>query len=163
MFTDESDPQGSGLPEAVTDRIGALLFVASQSAQELANARLAAETLNVRQFGVLNLLSAGALSQREISRRLKIDTSAMVGIVDALEARSFVQRVRSSSDRRANEIHLTAVGRRTLERGRVALGGAADEFLAPLEPDERDRLRDYLLRLVERARSDASAGSGAGR
>ena len=138
------------LPKQLTERVGAMLFVASQTAQTLANARLEPLGLSARGFGVLTALSGtGRLTQIELATQLAIDRTAMVYLLDELEAAGLVQRVRNPNDRRSFQIHLTALGRQRQTRAARALKGAADELLEPLDEDERAQFRELLVRIAQ--------------
>ena len=51
------------------------------------------------------------MSQRALGRRLRIDKSPMVGLIDDLEQLGLAERRRRTRDRRVQDIHLTAQGR----------------------------------------------------
>lgn len=73
--------------------------------------RLAAAGLTVTQFGVLEaILHKGPLSQRELSRKVLTSPGNMTDLVDKLETRGLVQRVRQKADRRAVRVELTEEG-----------------------------------------------------
>lgn len=138
---------------ALRERPGALLFIASQAAQELANSRLAPLGFNVRSFGVLTLLAdQGALSQQTIGEHLRIDRTTMVAMIDELEQTGLVKRERNRQDRRAYAITLTPRGRARQKRGAEELDGARDEFFAPLSRTEREHFFEMLQRLAERSK-----------
>jgi DNA-binding MarR family transcriptional regulator len=105
-------------------------------------------------FAVLNVLGAreGAIQQR-LSADMGIDPSAMVTLVDELEAAGFAKRRRRPGDRRAWEVAITPKGRRTLERARRLVTRVEDDVLAGLTEDQR---RD-LLNLLRTALSSAPA------
>jgi DNA-binding MarR family transcriptional regulator len=167
---DERKPESPGKPTA---RVGQLLFVVQQTAQILALERLEPLGLSPRAWGVLSTLAeSGPLTQIELATTMSIDRTAMVYLIDELEERSLVQRVRHPQDRRAFLIHLTASGQDTQRRAAEALAGAADILLAPLEPAEREQLSNLLGKVaahwqqVSAGRQDpgvAAAGPSAGR
>jgi MarR family transcriptional regulator, lower aerobic nicotinate degradation pathway regulator len=71
--------------------------------------------LRWRDYGVLAVLEAdGPLSQQEIGRRLAVDRSTMVHVIDVLEQQGLVVRSRDRADRRAYSIELTGPGRTLL-------------------------------------------------
>ena len=138
------------LPKQLTERVGAMLFVASQTAQALANARLQPLALSARSFGVLTALSgSGALTQIELATQLAIDRTAMVYLLDELEAAGLVQRIRKPNDRRSFQIHLTADGSKRQKQAARALKGAADTLLQPLDSDEQAQFRQLLVKIVQ--------------
>src|SRR6516162_1559255 len=109
-----------------TGRVGQLLFVAQQAAQALAVERLEPLGLSPRAWGVLSTLTeSGPLTQIDLATTMSIDRTAMVYLIDELEAAALVERVRHPQDRRAFLIHLTAAGRELQRRAAAALAGAA--------------------------------------
>jgi len=79
-----------------TERIGQLLFVATQAAQTLATEQLQPLGLSARGWGVLSTLAeSGPLTQIELATALAIDRTAMVYLLDELEQSGLVQRVRT--------------------------------------------------------------------
>ena len=128
-----------------TGRVGQLLFVAQQAAQALAIERLEPLGLSPRAWGVLSTLAeSGPLTQIELATAMAIDRTAMVYLLDDLEDRALVERVRSPRDRRAFLIHLTPRGRDAQRRAAAALDGATQTLLTPLNAAERRHLIDLL-------------------
>jgi DNA-binding MarR family transcriptional regulator len=132
-----------------TGRVGQLLFVAQQAAQALAVERLEPLGLSPRAWGVLSTLAeSGPLTQIELATTMAIDRTAMVYLLDDLEDRALVERVRSPQDRRAFLIHLTPGGRNAQRRAAAALDGATQTLLTPLDEAERRHLIDLLARIA---------------
>lgn len=94
----------------------------------------------------------GAMSQADLGRRLGIDRSDVVAVLNRLQADALVLRAQDSADRRRNLIRITPAGRRTLRRLDVAVAEAQEAVLAPLPPDERRQVVTTLQRLVEHHR-----------
>ncbi len=141
-----------------TERIGQLLFVATQAAQTLATEQLQPLGLSARGWGVLSTLAeSGPLTQIELATALAIDRTAMVYLLDELEHSGLVERVRNPDDRRSFLIHLTGDGQRTQRNAAKALAGAADTLLRPLDPEERGLLRALLTRIVDHWQALSSA------
>jgi DNA-binding MarR family transcriptional regulator len=111
----------------------------------------ALEPLGLRppHFGVLTLIDAypGSAQQELVSRSL-IDASSMVAVIDELEQMGLAERRRHPDDRRKHAVHLTARGRRTLERARESAVKMAQEVFAPLDADELETLRRLLRKLA---------------
>ena len=91
----------------------------------------------------------GPASQAALGRRSGIHFSDMVATINELADRKLVERVLDPSDRRRNIISLTAAGRRQLRRLEKKLAECQDELLAPLAPEERQRLTELLSRLLD--------------
>src|SRR5271165_5689192 len=78
--------------------------------------RFAAAGLTPTQFGVLEaILHKGTLSHRELSRKVLTSAGNMTDLVDKLEARGLVRRIRQKLDRRAVTVELTPAGRALIE------------------------------------------------
>ncbi|MFC0865708.1 MarR family winged helix-turn-helix transcriptional regulator [Sphaerimonospora cavernae] len=112
---------------------------------------LRAEGLRWREYGVLVVLeAAGPLSQQELGRRLAIDRSTMVHVIDVLEDRGLVARGRDRVDRRAYSIELTDLGRTLLADALRPVADAVQEHvIAGLTGEDRAHLNRILAQLVE--------------
>ena len=138
-----------GLHTALTRHTGFLINRIAVVARKQFAARLESLDLNLRMWGVLNVLDVeGAITQQSLGRSVGIDPSSMVATIDELESRGLVERRRHPSDRRAHALYLTDAGTDTLARGRALARQAQDELLAPLDPDERKELHELLLRVA---------------
>ncbi|WP_432993925.1 MarR family winged helix-turn-helix transcriptional regulator [Dactylosporangium sp. CA-233914] len=91
----------------------------------------------------------GPASQAALGRRSGIHLSDMVAAINELADRKLVERAPDPADRRRNIISLTAAGKRQLRRLEKRLAGCQDELLAPLSPEERQRLTELLSRLLD--------------
>ncbi len=112
-------------------------------------AHLGADGIGPGQLGVLLLVQANPGSnQTRIGRALGIDRSTLVSIVDALEARGFVRREPSPTDRRSHALVLTADGGAFLRAIRPRLDAHEAEIARNLSPAERAQLIDMLQRLA---------------
>jgi DNA-binding MarR family transcriptional regulator len=120
-----------------------------------AGARLVAEALaeaDVRRhhFAVLTALAEqGATSQAELGRRLWLDRSDLHAVLNDLEGRGWVARVRDARDRRRNLVQLTPSGESALHELDARVDTAQEALLEPLSADERTQLTPLLARLVD--------------
>lgn len=80
-----------------------------------ASMRSVRERLSPAHFTMLSLLSERSMTQAELSDRMHVGASTVSVTVDALEARGWVQRERSQTDRRTVLVILTAEGAAMLE------------------------------------------------
>jgi len=92
----------------------------------------------------------GPASQAELGRRLWIDRSDMVAVLNDLETAGYVERERDERDRRRNVVALTPSGVEALVQLNVRADAAQDALLAALSEDERREL-ERLLRLIRRS------------
>ena len=98
-------------------------------------------------MGVLDVVARlQPVSQREISDRLGLDASDVVGVLDVLEAASLVERRRDPQDRRRHAVVLTEAGEAAARRFAALRAEVEDRVLAGLDTDERRLLVDLLNR-----------------
>jgi len=87
-------------------------------------------------------------SQAMLARKAGIMEPSLVGIIDELERRGLVSRIRSDRDRRRNQLVLTEEGEGTMR----ALFGSVKEIEAPIReefsPEELDQFMHYLDRAI---------------
>jgi DNA-binding MarR family transcriptional regulator len=102
-----------------------------------------------RELAVLVVLAGRApTSQQQAARRLGIDRTTMVAMLDTLEGKGLVSRHPDAEDRRRNVVELSAAGQDILRRATKASEEAEREFLAPLSPQAAQQLRDSLQAIV---------------
>jgi MarR family 2-MHQ and catechol resistance regulon transcriptional repressor len=78
---------------------------------------LSPHNLSVSQFRTLEVLyHQGPLCQRDISEHVVKTTGTMTTVIDGLEKKSLVQRVRDKNDRRRYNVELTPEGKQLIER-----------------------------------------------
>ena len=117
--------------------------------EDLHAEHLAPVGVSGRELGVLLLLdSKGPESQQETARRLGVDRTTMVGLLDGLEAKGLVARHADGDDRRRNVVELTHAGQTALARAVRASDKAERQLLADLDVAESTQLRTLLTRLA---------------
>ena len=100
-------------------------------------------------FIVLMMLGCeGSITAAELAKRLSQDPGAMTRLLDRMEARGLIRRVRQQDDRRRVCIELTPQGARllpVLERaGKVVVNRALRDFTAA----EQRQLSAFLKRMI---------------
>jgi DNA-binding MarR family transcriptional regulator len=136
-------------PRAELNRLGYLLKHAQQRLTELTSAALEPYGLNGRELGVLIVLDAmGPTSQQDAARRLGVDRTTMVALIDALEAKSVVVRRPFEEDRRRNVVEFTERGHELFTKALAANDAAEREFVSPLEDVAADMLRAQLRAVI---------------
>jgi DNA-binding MarR family transcriptional regulator len=69
------------------------------------------------QYSVLTVIGANpGLSQMAVAKRLGIERARLVHLLDSLEQRKFVKRIKSKADRRSHALHLTTQGETALAK-----------------------------------------------
>jgi MarR family transcriptional regulator, 2-MHQ and catechol-resistance regulon repressor len=91
------------------------LVRAADSVSGRVEANFAPLKLTVSQFGVLEtLFHVGPLYQKQLGQKILKSSGNITMVVDNLEMRGFVQRIRDEKDRRRYAVHLTTKGRRII-------------------------------------------------
>ena len=123
----------------LTSRLGYLLKHVNLRLAEVSVHALAPFGIEGRELAVLAELAAEyPLSQLEAARRLGVDRTTMVALIDVLEGKGLVERRRSAQDRRKNTVDLTPAGRDCLRRAEKAREVTERQFLAPLSSADAD-------------------------
>jgi DNA-binding MarR family transcriptional regulator len=144
-----STAAGEGPGPELTTRLGYLLKHVQERLREQSSAALAPYGLDGRELAVLLVLDSGEpASQQQAARRLGVDRTTMVALLDALEAKGLVTRHPHAEDRRRNVVELTAAGRDTLRDATRASDEAERRFLAPLSKPAARQFRDALQQLL---------------
>lgn len=134
----------------VRDRLGYLLKHAQLRLGELSSQALEPYGITGRQLAVLIAIDDQVpQSQQEIARRLDVDRTTMVALVDELERKGLAQRQPAVEDRRKNVVVLTTAGKDTLGKALRASDAAERRFLATLSRAEAVTFRRLLQAVVE--------------
>lgn len=143
MATDED------LGPAVSDRLAYLLKRAHLDLAALHEELLAPFGISAGELAILLLIDAREPeSQQQVARRLGVDRTTMVSLIDALERKDLVARRPDSADRRRNVLELTATGRTTLLHATEASDQAERRLLVDLDDSEAAQLHDLLSRVA---------------
>ena len=122
---------------------------------------LAARGLTPTQLGVLEaLLHKGALTHRELGRKVLTSAGNITDVVDKLERRELARRVRDPMDRRAVRVELTAPGRALIEDLFPRHAADIARAMAGLPAGELERLGELLRRLGTAAAQPAPLPGG---
>ncbi|HEX4789228.1 MAG TPA: MarR family transcriptional regulator [Actinospica sp.] len=145
MSSESQDKPGAEL----NDRLGYLLKHAQQRLAELNAAALGPFGVSGRELAVLLVLDAlGPTSQQDAARRLGVDRTTMVALVDALEAKAIVQRAPYARDRRRNVVTFTETGRKTFRAALAASDAAERAFLGAMDEVAAAAFRAQLRDLI---------------
>lgn len=93
----------------------------------------------------------------ELARVCELDTGAMTRLLDRLEAKGLVRRVRSVADRRVVNIELTEEGAAHAERVPHVLCRVQNEFLQGFSEAEWQQLKGYLNRMLDNSQKGSAA------
>ena len=98
---------------------------------------------------LLALLDNGPTSPSQIAKRIMVESSTVTGIIDRLEQKGLVTRMRVSPDRRVITVELTASGRRLAENAPPPIQQKIVKGLRKVDEGERARIIATLTRLTE--------------
>jgi DNA-binding MarR family transcriptional regulator len=145
----ELEPRGDGVSAARSTGLFYLLKHAQLRLAELNTSVLAPFGISGRELAVLTVIGeAPPLSQQELARRMAIDRTTTVALIDGLESKSLVTRRPDPQDRRRNVVGLTDVGRVVLRDGRRAADEAEQRLLAAVSDQDARHLRRILRNIV---------------
>jgi DNA-binding MarR family transcriptional regulator len=104
--------------------------------------------LKVVDYSILVLVASNPeVNQKQLGEALDVSAPNMAITLDRLVERGWVERVRSTQDRRAMIIHLTAAGRALVTRAQKIAATMEEGTLAVLSPGERAMLVELLLKV----------------
>jgi len=90
---------------------------ATDTVTAVTHRHLAKENLTISQFGVLEALyHLGSMCQKDVAKKILKTTANITTVIDNLQKRGLVERVRSTEDRRYISLHITPEGAELIER-----------------------------------------------
>ena len=126
-----------------------LLARASALAIAAGNASLSEHGLKARSYAVLALAASGSRpTQRELAEFLRLDPSQVVALVDGLQVRGLVRREADPSDRRANVVVITDVGRDLFAQAQISARTAEQQLHGRLGDENRALVMNLLRELA---------------
>src|SRR4051812_36657614 len=136
-------------PHRLSGTVVWLLGRAAQRGHTLARERLEAGGIRKWHYAVLAALQEfGEQSQADIGRRLGLDRSDMVAVLNDLQADDYVTREPDPADRRRNVVTISDAGAAALARFDRLVAEADGLLLADLTAAERDHLVALLARIA---------------
>ena len=105
--------------------------------------------LKVVEFSILMLVAANPpVNQKQLGQALDVSAPNMAVTLDRLVERALVERVRSTKDRRAMQIHLTPQGTALVQRAEKIAATMESATLRVLSPAERGLLIELLMKVA---------------
>lgn len=120
-------------------------------ANDMHSKELAAHyNITAPQLVTLHTIAAkGLTSINALSKIVSLDASTLVGIIDRLEAKGYVRRERSLSDRRQVGIQITDAGRDFIGQAPSPLQSSLAKSLTRLTPLEQSIIAQSLEHIVD--------------
>jgi DNA-binding MarR family transcriptional regulator len=110
--------------------------------------RFEALDLTPAQFSTLTVIAeTPGLRQSDVAAALGVQPPNFVSLINELERRSLVERLRSGADRRAYALTLTEAGAALMARARLAQAEQEEAIRALIGEPERLRLLETLRKL----------------
>ena len=132
------------------ESVGYLLARVKSTMSNMVTQRSMAELgITSQQGSILFMVASGkCLLAAELAREYGIDASAVTRLIDRLEKRGLLTRVRSSEDRRAVRLALTAEGHDIAAKMPQIFNSVLDNLLAGFTPEEVGFLKSMLRRVL---------------
>jgi DNA-binding MarR family transcriptional regulator len=148
------DPSYTPPPEIseyqLGESVGYLISRVKSMASNMVTQRTMAELgITSQQGSILFMVASGkCVLAAELAREYGIDASAITRLIDRLEKRGLLTRVRSSEDRRAVRLALTPEGQDIAARMPPIFTSVTDRLLAGFTPEEVGFLKSMLRRVL---------------
>ena len=125
-----------------------VLWKATRAVETHAQRSIARFGMVMSDFGVLEaLLHRGPLSAKALGAKVLLTSGSVTAAIDRLASRGLVRREDDARDRRACIVHLTAAGRRLIERAFAQHREEMEQALEGFSIDERQRLLPLLRQI----------------
>ncbi|MBN2396894.1 MAG: MarR family transcriptional regulator [Deltaproteobacteria bacterium] len=98
---------------------------------------------------LIALSENGPLPPSQIARHIMVKSSTVTGVIDRLEQKELVRRVRNSRDRRVITIELTEEGERLARNAPPPIQQKIVDGLKGLSPEQREQIRRNLNLLID--------------
>ena len=142
-------PPYDGARYDVSRSVGYQIFNLMTLMRREIESRMAALDLTDAQWRPLWMLASGhADSANEMARLLEMDAGAMTRLLDRLEAKGLIERLRSATDRRVVHLRLTAAGQAAAAGVPHVLAAVNNEFLQGFSEAEWTQLRALIERMA---------------
>lgn len=130
--------------------IGHQLFNLMMLMRREVEKRMVQHGLTDAQWKPLWMLKIGrATTAIELAREMDIDAGAVTRMVDRLETKGLVERVRSAADRRVVHLRLSAAGDAVAKKVPFVLASVNNDFLRGFSESEWKQLRRLLGRMAD--------------
>ena len=153
-------PPYDGARYDVSQSVGHQLVNLMMLMRRAVDQRMGEHGLTDAQWRPLWMLSCGrATTANEIAREMDADAGAVTRLLDRLEAKGLLERVRSAADRRVVHLRLTPAGIAAAAQVPHVLAAVNNHFLRGFSEAEWKQLRRLLGRMT--ANAGATTGEGA--
>jgi DNA-binding MarR family transcriptional regulator len=130
------------------DSVAHQLFSVMLQMRREVDRRMVQHDLTDAQWKPLWMLKLGRAGNAiELAREMGIDAGAVTRMLDRLETKGLIERVRSEADRRVVHLRLTAAGEAVAKKVPFVLAAVNNDFLRGFSEAEWKQLRRLLARM----------------
>lgn len=116
--------------------------------------------ISIQELHLIELLGDdGPLMMRELSERLLVAVNTITNIVDNLEKKRYVERLRSTEDRRVIRVMLTQEGKTIYQSFLKTHVHFCNQMLSSLNEDEQDILMVLMRKIARSAQGRGAVSS----
>jgi len=98
---------------------------------------------------LLAVVEKETLTATEISKKISLSTSTIIGVLDRLESKGLLRRERDKKDRRVIHVHATVDGRKLISTMPYPLKQPLNKALYRMSEKEQKTIASSLERLVQ--------------
>jgi DNA-binding MarR family transcriptional regulator len=109
--------------------------------------------LTLTQLGAIRVLSEGSLPAGKLAHRLAMSPTSLTRMLDRLEARRLIERLKDDDDRRKVTIRLLPAGSNLLDGISVLAGTAMHEAVTAMSAEDQRKLLVCTTSLVAMTRA----------
>ena len=134
-------------------KIGKILKIVSNYMEKDINNCLSDYNITRSQMGILIYIQVAECknieaNQVDIEKEFNLKNPTVTGIINRLEEKGYIKRVRSDKDKRYNKLELTESGREILNKGKRKAQENEEKLLKILTDDEIKELKRILTKIV---------------
>ena len=138
------------------DSVGYMVKQAHAQLQRAVDAEMTAIDLTAMQWRPLIMLAMGmGYTAADLARQACVDTGAVTRMLDRLESKGLVRRVRSVEDRRVIKLELTQEGRQVAIQIPELLEAVMERLTRGFAPGEIEQFKGFLRRMIANGETPA--------
>lgn len=134
----------------VEESVGYLLARARSKLAKAVDCQLATHDITHAQGGIMVMLASGKyVTAAELARELYVDSASMTRMVDRLQKRGLIERVRCGEDRRVSNLHLTKDGQALADQLPAVYTSVLNRNFVNFSADEVVTLKTLLRKILD--------------
>lgn len=143
----------------LTHLVGYAATRASVALKKVLAKNLGPLDLKAVEFSILVLVASNEqVNQKQLGQALDVSPPNLAVTLDRMAERGWIERQRSTEDRRSQIVVLTKAGQQLVNKAEKIAGTMENEALAVLSPAERLLLLELLLKVAKGGRRHSHRG-----